>query len=162
MSGGQPVAGTFHTIRDPYARLRCRIAPSAPGTVYAVDFAPHPPHARISLSGTVEVGDILGALDVLAEAPGWTPGTNVLWDARAIRAVSLSSQDIWAVAERTRAQRAAMGSGRSAFVVEDPKGTAMATLIEARAEAAEGREVRVFGDLELALAWLGVTDPAGP
>ena len=120
----------------------------------------------IELSGVVSWSEIATTLDEFFLHPNRLPNTLTLWDARAVTGLRLSPGDVCpdapCHASATLAALApARAGGRAALVSRDVLLVSLARVLPTLGPPT-GREVRAFGGVEDAMAFLGRTAlPAG-
>ncbi|MDX1532125.1 MAG: hypothetical protein R3362_11415 [Rhodothermales bacterium] len=102
----------------------------------------------------VEAADVLRSV---ARDERLAPGTAVLWDGRLLTHFYIREENVDEIVAAQRAFEAVTGPGRSAIVAVRPEDDLTARLF-VRVIASEVRDIRVFPDLEEALAWLGASD----
>lgn len=107
----------------------------------------------LTLSGTVDVHDLLEAMSTLYDRPEWQPGFDVLWDASGITELILGPTDIRTIVEVVRSRAVQIGHGRTAIVVFRDLDASIARLLT-RLLQSDRRDRRLFQEHAVALAWL--------
>lgn len=126
---------------------------------YAVRVDPPSRSARILVTGTLTGDEIASACRDTFTHPDWERGFSTLWDARDLRALVLSLEDVTAFADEVEGILHLRGPGRTAIVTWDPAVQINAMLLGLKSNPGDGeREVRVFGRIEEAEVWLRMED----
>ncbi len=120
---------------------------------YSCHVDPAARNALVTLSGTVDRADFIGAMETCYRHPGWQPGFTALWNAQGIRQLLLDPTDVEAVVAAMAALEPLMGEGRAAFVVPRDVDYLIARLLIIRGGSTL-RERRTFNSLAEAKAWL--------
>jgi hypothetical protein len=86
-------------------------------------------------------------------------GLYLLWDAREIKSLDLTPDDVQRIVEHIHRAGPGVGPARSAVVAVSPDVDVAARLIRVRAALEPGRKLEIFNDVEAALRWLGGDEP---
>lgn len=110
----------------------------------------------LSLSGLVTGPETVEAVRSLYLDDAWTPGGRVLWDGRTISSLDFSPHDANALREALFALRDRIGVTRVALLVSGFDAYLNGLLVAVQSRRSFEREIDVFGDVDAALAWLGI------
>jgi hypothetical protein len=107
--------------------------------------------------GTSVTGlDIVALLEKVLGDPKWKPGYARLWDGRRVRHLDVQPQEITAHGEFLDGMRKIAGDGKSAIVASRDIDLMAAKLYRERVQRLLGVDVRVFDNMNDAVAFLDV------
>jgi len=122
----------------------------------SIAISPRMELGAVRLAGHVDGRTLASAIGQFFDHEALRPGIAVLWDARGIKSLDITPEDIERTVALIARGRPRLGEGRSAVVSGLEDAIAISTLLKVRT-ADRGREVKVFDEIEPALAFLGAT-----
>jgi hypothetical protein len=111
-------------------------------------------HAVVTTSGTFNVADHLRMIEDIVGRPGWRPGTDVLFDHRALSFDDADLRAMYEASSNHQRNEARIGSGKAAVLMRSLSDYGRARQFELLTADRASATVRIFLDKAEALDWL--------
>ncbi len=121
---------------------------------WTVEQDPGGRYVRVTTAGHFSVTDHQKMIGNILGRPYWKPGTDTLFDHRALDMAGVTYKDMAAARENHQADDAMIGDGKAAIVMRSPSDFGSARQFEMLAQGTVQAHLRVFLDLDAATAWL--------
>lgn len=121
---------------------------------WTVEQAPGGRYVRITTTGRFSVTDHQKMIEDIVGRPFWKPGTDALFDHRALDMAGATYKDMLAARANHQVDDALIGDGKAAIVMRSPGDFGSARQFEMLTQGKVQAELRVFLDLDEAMEWL--------
>jgi hypothetical protein len=107
-----------------------------------------------TVNGKLTFAELRDALESVYAQPDYRPDQSVLWDLRNAVLTAFSAEEVRAVADLVRMRWGTQGAPKAALVVCRDADFGMARMFEMQLGLWGTGEIRVFRDMDEAMAWL--------
>lgn len=121
---------------------------------WTVELDPGGRYVRVTTAGRFSVTDHQKMVEDIVGRPFWKPGTDALFDHRALDMAGATYQDMAAARANHEVDDARIGDGKAAILVKSRSDFGSARQFELMAQGKVQARLGVFLDLEPAIAWL--------
>jgi hypothetical protein len=108
-------------------------------------------------NGVLSWDDAVGHMERLSKDPDFDPAFSQLADFRKVTAFELTHDQIYDLANR----RVFADGAKRAFVTETPTQFGLARMFQTYLSSKGAQGIRIFSNIEEAIRWLDLVDPAG-
>ena len=121
----------------------------------------YPTHrtGAVAFAGGVTGVDMIAAMETLYSDSEWRPGFTSIWDLRSITSLSVSPDEVDAIADRAAELCEWAGHGKVAAITRREVDEMIVQLLAYRCRNTARSSVRFFNRLSEALIWVRSTDP---